>query len=39
MVAEWFAQKKTQALGAKHVCTRMGLKNLNRTLSVLKEVM
>lgn len=27
------------ALGAKHVCARMGFKNSNRTLSVLKGLM
>lgn len=32
-------EENSLALGAKHVCTRMGLKNLNRTLSVLKELM
>lgn len=32
-------EENSLALGAKHVCTRMGLKNSNRTLSVLKELM
>lgn len=37
VVAEQFAQKKTLAVDAKRVCTRMVFRNSNRTLSVLKD--
>lgn len=36
VAAEQPAKKKTLALGAKHVCTRMGFRNSDRTLSVFK---
>lgn len=32
-------EENSPALGAKHVCARMGFKNSNRTLSVLKGLM
>lgn len=42
VAAELFAKKKTLvsplALVAKHVCTRMGFKNSDRTLSVFKDL-
>lgn len=31
-------EEKSLALDAKHVCTRMGFKNSNRTLSVFKDL-
>ena len=37
VAAEQFAKKKTLALSAKHVCTRMGFRHSNRTLSVCKD--